>query len=215
MCIVVEGVDVRFGRYRQMNLLLLLLEDLKVSPTSYRECLKAAIGVIGSQVELHARLLERSGKDFNIMEKLPSGFYQFKFIVDGEFRHAPDLPFMCDERGNTYNYIDLKDYVPENLGTIAEFEPPQSPDSSYNNMFLGAEDFAKEPPAAPPQLQQTLLNTAIQAGAPATWPRPQHVVLNHLYVLKGRSRQSPVALGSTYRFQSKYVTLVLYKSQQR
>ncbi|WOG83148.1 hypothetical protein DCAR_0102322 [Daucus carota subsp. sativus] len=77
----------------------------------------------------------------------------------------------------------------------------QSPDSSYNNTKLSAEDFAKEPPLVPPHLQMTLLNG--------------HVVLNHLYGQKGRASPSVVVLGSTHRFLSKYVMVVLYKSKQR
>jgi 5'-AMP-activated protein kinase regulatory beta subunit len=48
-------------------------------------------------------------------------------------------------------------------------------------------------------------------------PRPQHGVLNHLYMQKEKSstssKSSPsvVALGTTHRYQAKYVTVVLYK----
>ncbi|XP_058070577.1 SNF1-related protein kinase regulatory subunit beta-2 [Magnolia sinica] len=159
--------------------------------------------------------LQRSGKDFTIMKVLPSGFYQYRFVVDGEWRHAPDLPWMRDDLGNAYNILDLQDFVPEDLGSIAGFEPPQSPESSYNNMQLGSEDFAKEPPAVPPHLQLTLLNVPSYMDGPAPLSRPQHVVLNHLYVQKGKSGQPAVALGSTHRFLAKYVTVVLYKSPQR
>lgn len=46
-------------------------------------------------------------------------------------------------------------------------------------------------------------------------PRPQHGVLNHLYMQKGKSSPSVVALGTTHRYMAKYVTVVLYKSLQR
>ncbi|CAI0440259.1 unnamed protein product [Linum tenue] len=106
-----------------------------------------------------------------------------------------------------------QDYVPEDLESISSFEPPQSPEASYNNSHLGNEDFSKEPPFVPPHLQMTLLNL------PSTYmeipSRPQHVVLNHLYMQKGRNSPAVVALGSTHRFVAKYVTVVLYKSLQR
>ncbi|CBI18635.3 unnamed protein product, partial [Vitis vinifera] len=117
----------------------------------------------------------------------------------------PAFPTMC-----------ALDYVPEDLESISGFEPPQSPDSSYNNLELGSEDFAKEPPLVPPHLQMTLLNVPSSAvEIPPPMPRPQHVVLNHLYMQKGKSGPSVVALGSTNRFRAKYVTVVLYKSLQR
>ncbi|KAF8391675.1 hypothetical protein HHK36_023982 [Tetracentron sinense] len=184
--------------------------------------------------------LQRSGKDFTIMKVLPSGVYQYRFIVDGQWRYAPDMPLAHDDMGNAYNILELQrllkllmysicfrnssiqsvlevvDYVPEDLESISGFEPPQSPESSYNNLHLGLEDYAKEPPLVPPHLQMTLLNVpSSYVDGPPPLSRPQHVVLNHLYVQKGKSGQSVVELGSTHRFVSKYVTVVLYKSLQR
>ncbi|CAK9182207.1 unnamed protein product [Ilex paraguariensis] len=160
--------------------------------------------------------LQRSGKDFTIVKVLPSGVYQYRFIVDGQWRYAPDMPWAQDEAGNAYNILDLQDYVPEDIESISGFEPPQSPDSSYQNLQLGAEDYAKEPPLVPPHLQMTLLNVpSSHMEIPPPFSRPQHVVLNHLYMQKGRSSPSVVALGSTHRFLAKYVTVVLYKSIQR
>ncbi|CAA2987952.1 SNF1-related kinase regulatory subunit beta-2 [Olea europaea subsp. europaea] len=159
--------------------------------------------------------LQRSGKDFTIMKVLPSGVYKYRFIVEGQWRYSPDFPWAQDESGNAYNILDLQEYVPEDIDNISGFEPPQSPDASYNNLQLGPEDYAKEPPVVPPHLQLTLLNAlAPQMEIPPPFLRPQHVVLNHLYMQKGRG--SPVvALGSTHRFHSKYVTVVLYKSIKR
>ncbi|KAL7212400.1 hypothetical protein ACSBR2_015145 [Camellia fascicularis] len=160
--------------------------------------------------------LQRSGKDFTIMKVLPSGVYQYRFIVDGQCRHAPDMPWAQDDTGNAYNILDLQDYVPEDVKSISGFEPPQSPDATYNNLQLGSEDFAKEPPLVPPHLQMTLLNVPTSfMEIPPPFSRPQHVVLNHLYMQKGRSSPSVVALGSTHRFVAKYATVVLYKYIQR
>ena len=103
----------------------------------------------------------------------------------------------------------------EDIESIAGSEPPQSPDSSYNNIKLRAEDFAKETPLVPPHLQMTLLNMPSYLMEIPPPSRPQHVVLNHLYGQKGRASPSVVVLGSTHRFLSKYVMVVLYKSKQR
>ncbi|MQM07915.1 hypothetical protein Taro_040757 [Colocasia esculenta] len=152
--------------------------------------------------------LQRSGKDFNIMKVLPSGVYQYRFVVDGDWRYSPDLPWTHDEMGNAYNILDLQDFVPDDIENVAGFEPPQSPESSYNNWPIGSEDFSKEPPLVPPQLHLTHLNTpTIVGSSSSSLPRPQHVVLNHLYIQK--SKHTPVvALGVTHRFLSKYVTVV-------
>ncbi|NP_001266176.1 Tau2 [Solanum lycopersicum] len=176
------------------------------------------IAVEGSWDNWKSRnILQRSGKDFTILKVLPSGVYQYRFIVDGQWRCSPDLPCVQDEAGNTYNILDVKDYVPEDIESISGFEPPLSPDSSYSNLELGAEDYAKEPPLVPPHLQMTLLNvpSSPMEILPPPLSRPQHVVLNHLYMQKGKSNPSLVALSSTNRFLFKYVTVVLYKSIQR
>lgn len=52
--------------------------------------------------------MQRSGKDFTIMKVLPSGVYQYRFLVDGQWRHSPDLPWEQDDSGNAYNVLDLQ-----------------------------------------------------------------------------------------------------------
>lgn len=109
----------------------------------------------------------------------------------------------------------MQDYVPEDIESISSFEPPKSPESSYNNLQLSSEDYAKEPPLVPPFMQMTLLNLpSTNMEFQPLVSRPQHVVLNHLYMQKGKSSPSVVALGTTHRFLAKYVTVVLYKSMQ-
>lgn len=160
--------------------------------------------------------LQKAGKsDFTILKLLPPGVYQFRFLVDGTFRYSPDLPCTQDERGLIKNILDLQENIPENTESISGFEPPRSPDSSYNSLFPSLEDFSKEPPAVPPQLHLTLLDVHDNSESLASQLRPQHVVLNHLYVEKGRTVQSVLALGLTHRFLSKYVTVVLYKPLPR
>ncbi|KAL6975503.1 hypothetical protein U1Q18_024299 [Sarracenia purpurea var. burkii] len=44
-----------------------------------------------------------------------------------------------------------------------------------------------------------------------TLEKPLAAALNHLYIQKGHIGQSLVALSSSHRFRSKYVTAVLYK----
>lgn len=152
--------------------------------------------------------LQRSGKDHSILLVLPSGIYHYKFIVDEEWRCIPDLPSVTDEMGRVCNLLDVHDFVPENIDSAVEFEAPPSPDSTYSQAFPAEDDFAKDPSAVPPQLSLTVLDEASSS-------KPQHVVLNHLYIEKGWASQSLVALGLTHRFQSKYVTVCLYKPLRR
>ncbi|GBF94195.1 hypothetical protein Rsub_06465 [Raphidocelis subcapitata] len=153
--------------------------------------------------------LQYTGKDWTIIKLLPPGVYQYKFIVDGEWRHDPNQPAMYDEMANVNNVIEVQEYAPENLDNVSGFDPPPSPPSSYCNPPPAAEDYAKEPPLMPPHLQLTLLNVpAAEAGA--SLPRPQHVILGHLYLQRGQSTNALV-VGTTHRYKGKYITSVLYK----
>ncbi|MBA0719891.1 hypothetical protein Golax_007538 [Gossypium laxum] len=53
------------------------------------------------------KMLQRSGKDHSTLLVLPSGIYHYKFIVDGEWRYTPDLPFIADEMGRICNLLDV------------------------------------------------------------------------------------------------------------
>jgi hypothetical protein len=52
---------------------------------------------------------------------------QYKFIVDGEWKYAPDQPAMHDERNIINNVVEVQEYVPDHLDSLIGFEPPPSP----------------------------------------------------------------------------------------
>lgn len=155
--------------------------------------------------------LHQHGTDFTIVKLLLPGVYQYKFIVDGEWKYAPEQPAMYDDQGNVNNVIEVREYQPEKLENLSNFTAPSSPRESYTNPLPTADDFAKEPPQLPPQLQLTLLNVPPLPEAPNLLPRPQHVVLNHAYLEKPRHARGCTAVGITHRYRSKYVTVVVFK----
>lgn len=157
--------------------------------------------------------LWRWGKDFVILKMLPSGVYHYRFIVDERLRYAPDLPWERDDSGNAYNVLDLQEYIPEVPPSLSEFEPPPSPPSSYDNQPLSDGDFGKLPPELPPQLQMASLNSPSSSTGDQSLLRPQHTVLNHLFI-QNNGRQ-PMAIAATHRFRQKFVTVVLYKPSGR
>lgn len=157
------------------------------------------------------KVLERSGKDHAVLLVLPSGIYHYRIIVEGEPRYVSELPHVTDERGQVANLLDVHDYVPESLDSVAEFDAPPSPEHSYDLQFPADEEFAKEPPTLPSQLLMSVLGGTDSSDEHALKLKPQHVVLDHLFIEKGWGSQSLLALGVTHRFQSKYVNFVLYK----
>lgn len=61
---------------------------------------------------------------------------QYKFIVDGDWKHDPNQRAMRDENGNVNNVIEVQEYVPENLENISGFDPPPSPAARYTGSAL-------------------------------------------------------------------------------
>ncbi|XP_028758080.1 SNF1-related protein kinase regulatory subunit beta-1-like isoform X3 [Neltuma alba] len=55
--------------------------------------------------------LQRAGKDHSVVMVLPSGLYHYKFIVDGEQRYIPELPYVADEMGCVCNLLDVNDVM--------------------------------------------------------------------------------------------------------
>lgn len=176
----------------------------------------------GNHVELEGsfdnwtmrHVMQKSGRDFSLVKLLPPGVYQYKFIVDGQWRHDPNSTCMYDDQGNINNVLEVQEYVAENLDGLANFEPPPSPVSSYSNPIPGSEDFMKEPPVIPPQLQLSLLNVPSSMDGNTSLPRPQHVVLNHMYLQRVNQTKSAIVVGMTHRYKSKYITTVLYRAKK-
>lgn len=112
--------------------------------------------------------------------------------------------------------MDIKDPIlVQDEVTVAGFEVPNSPDSSYTNLHPGSEDESRDPPLVPAHLQHTLLSHPPTVDTSETLPLPQSVILNHLYIENREAPRSVVALGFTHRFRSKFVTVVLYKPVPR
>jgi 5'-AMP-activated protein kinase regulatory beta subunit len=56
--------------------------------------------------------MHRSGHDFTYIHNLTKGKHVYKFIVDDQWRFAPDQPTVADIEGNINNFIDVSDFVP-------------------------------------------------------------------------------------------------------
>lgn len=51
-----------------------------------------------------------SGHDFTYIIDLPRGRHAYKFLVDGEWRFAPEQSKAADANGHIHNFIDLADF---------------------------------------------------------------------------------------------------------
>lgn len=80
----------------------------------------------------------------------------------------------------------------------------------FLNEIDDGEDSIGFPPILPPHLLQVILNKDTPlACEPTLLPRPNHVMLNHMYALSIKDRV--MIMCATKRFRKKYVTTVLYR----
>jgi 5'-AMP-activated protein kinase, regulatory beta subunit len=181
--------------------------------------------------------MHRSGNDFTYIHNLKRGKHAFKFIVDDEWRFAPDQPTVADIEGRINNFIDVTDFkaytgdrefekekAAAEYGYTGEIEPDGDGASDGSDDMGGArpdkdgevfcrtmpdlDDYTKEPPPLPPHLRHIILNKPPQLQDTAALPVPQHVALNHLYCTA--IKDNMMVLGITQRFKTKFVTTVYY-----
>mmetsp|Transcript_68303 Transcript_68303/g.191395 ORF Transcript_68303/g.191395 Transcript_68303/m.191395 type:complete len:309 (-) Transcript_68303:52-978(-) len=182
--------------------------------------------------------MHRSGNDFTYIHNLKRGKHAFKFIVDDEWRFAPDQPTVADIEGRINNFIDVTDFKAytgdrefEREKAAAEYgysgeevDTDKSGDNSDGSEEMGnrpdkdgevfshnmpdLDDYTKEPPPLPPHLRHIILNKPPQLQDTAALPVPQHVALNHLYCTA--IKDNMMVLGITQRFKTKFVTTVYY-----
>jgi len=154
--------------------------------------------------------MHRSGNDFTYVHNLKKGKHAFKFIVDDEWRYAPDQPTIADVDGQINNFIDVSDFIPY-TGDDAFFlksKERKVADEEFRQNIPDLDDYTKEPPALPPHLRHIILNKPSPTIDPQSLPSPQYVSLNHLYCTA--IKDGMMVLGATQRYKEKFFTIVFY-----
>ena len=154
--------------------------------------------------------MHRSGNDFTYIHNLKKGKHAFKFVVDDEWRFAPDQPTVADIEGRINNFIDVSDFDAytgdenflERRGAVKD------DDEKYTREIPDLDEYTKDPPPLPPHLRHIILNKAPPSGDPNALPVPQHVALNHLYCTA--IKDGMMVLGVTLRYRQKACTTVYY-----
>ena len=180
--------------------------------------------------------MHRSGNDFTYIHNLKRGKHAFKFIVDDEWRFAPDQPTVADIEGRINNFIDVTGFkaytgdrefekekaaaaygaVPVDQETEGDSDvdaqgsstKPDQDGEVFSHNMPDVDDYTKEPPPLPPHLRHIILNKPPQLQDTAALPVPQHVALNHLYCTA--IKDNMMVLGITQRYKTKFVTTVYY-----
>ena len=156
--------------------------------------------------------MHRSGNDFLYIAGLPRGKHAFKFIVDDDWRFAPDQATISDLSGNINNYIDLTNFIVED-DTIAVQSAAARRDSlpgvPYGHTMPDDDEFSKDPPLLPPHLRSITLNSdSPVVSDPMALPTPTHVTVHHLYCTAIKDGLMVQAV--TQRYRRKFFTTVYY-----
>eukprot|EP00181_Compsopogon_caeruleus_P006721 CAMPEP_0184678962 /NCGR_PEP_ID=MMETSP0312-20130426/1785_1 /TAXON_ID=31354 /ORGANISM="Compsopogon coeruleus, Strain SAG 36.94" /LENGTH=271 /DNA_ID=CAMNT_0027128101 /DNA_START=6 /DNA_END=821 /DNA_ORIENTATION=- len=158
-----------------------------------------------SKVPMH-----RQGNDFSTIINLPLGRYQYKFVVDGEWRVSSNEPTELDEHGNVNNVIEVVPHVSEfELTEPPGLNPPLSPVESYDFGGGAHEEYGNPPPSLPPHYRQAVLDSPLNPDL-EDLGTPRHVALQHLCSAETECPQLTRALGLTQRYKNKFVTTVFY-----
>ncbi|TFJ85407.1 hypothetical protein NSK_003366 [Nannochloropsis salina CCMP1776] len=96
--------------------------------------------------------MHRSGNDFMYIHNLKRGKHAFKFIVDDEWRFAPDQLTVADVEGRINNFIDVTHFKPFNEDS-STLDIARKEEELYGTSYPDIEEYSvKRAPstAAPP-----------------------------------------------------------------
>ncbi|GIQ88441.1 hypothetical protein KIPB_010689, partial [Kipferlia bialata] len=74
-------------------------------------CAAGSVSLAGSfnGWDSQASPMQREGDHWTLSLPLSPGVYQYKYVVDGDWRVSPDHPTQVDSDGNTNNCIEVKE----------------------------------------------------------------------------------------------------------
>lgn len=156
----------------------------------------------------------RSHGNFVTIIDLPEGDHQYKFYVDGEWKHDPKLKSVENDVGEKSNLVSVRQSDFEVFQALAKDSENcvNNADKEYSQDVPQVKPWEKVsgPPILPPHLLQVILNKDTPLSCePTLLPEPNHVMLNHLYALS--IKDGVMVLSATHRYRKKYVTTLLYK----
>jgi len=153
----------------------------------------------------HQIPMVRSGQEFSVVQELPRGVHQYKFIVDDQWRFAPDQPRMQDSQGNMNNVLDISTYQRFQVSLREEREAPMN----FGQIIPDPNDYTLDAPVVPMVLGKSTYAAIPTRLAPGQGPMhiPTHCLCDHIY-LRERGDESPFVVAVTHRYGQKYSTTV-------
>ncbi|CAK1600962.1 unnamed protein product [Parnassius mnemosyne] len=190
-------------------------DDVKVLPTVFKwEGGGKQVFISGTFTDWKTIPMVKSHGDFVTIIDLPEGEHQYKYFVDGEWRHDPTVKVIDNGMGSKNNLVTVKLSDFEVFQALAKDSEGvhSSAQTEYSQEIPQSKPWEKVsgPPILPPHLLQVILNKDTPLSCePTLLPEPNHVMLNHLYALS--IKDGVMVLSATHRYRKKYVTTLLYK----
>ncbi|CAB3386451.1 Hypothetical predicted protein [Cloeon dipterum] len=132
----------------------------------------------------------KSQGDFVTIVDLPEGEHEYKFLVDGEWKHDSGKTITNSKEGSSKtNLVEASE---------SQTQSEYSQDIPVNKPW----EKVPSPPVLPPHLLQVILNKDTPLSCePTLLPEPNHVMLNHLYALS--IKDGVMVLSATHRYRKK------------
>ncbi|CAJ1369203.1 unnamed protein product [Effrenium voratum] len=119
----------------------------------------------------------RSGQEFSVVQELPRGVHQYKFIVDDQWRFAPDQPRMQDSQGNMNNVLDISTYQRFQVSQVEDKDV-----SKFGQMISDPNDYTLDAPVVPMVLSKSTFAAIPTRLAPGQLMNiPTHCLCDHVY----------------------------------
>lgn len=149
----------------------------------------------------------RSGNDFAVVQELPRGVHQYKFIVDEQWRFAPDQPKTQDGQGNMNNVCDVTTYQ-----HFQVLDPHLDTCPRFTQQIPAPDSYMQDAPAVPTVLGKSAF-CAVERWSQGLGGQPPHIpthsICDHVYIWQGATGvNDPTNITVTHRYGKRYSTTV-------
>lgn len=148
----------------------------------------------------------RSGNEFAVVQELPRGVHQYKFVVDDQWRFATDQPKTQDAHGNMNNVLDISNYQKFQANSLNIDPLPK-----WGQVIHDPNDYTVDAPVIPLVLHKSPF-CAMPARQEISGTLPlsiqTHALCDHIYLKERVNESTPVTVTVTHRYTQKYSTTV-------
>lgn len=155
-------------------------------------------------------MIETQKNQFEITLNLPPGEYEYKYIVDGEWKVDESRPVISNKKGEENNYLLVIDNNP-----LTDIHKKNSISTT-----ISEKSFTQKPIKCPSVLTKGIRSAIEEKSYNENKPyaiisnAEMHTTLNHLRVKKAKD-DKVICVSSAIRYRQKAVTICYYKPNRQ